>query len=493
MGVMGEYLLGVDAGQTVTKAVLFDLAGRELAAGSAKSSVASPRPRWAERDMEQAWQATAGAIRECLAASGVRPAQVAAVGIAGHSDGAYLVDDSGAPVRPAITAMDTRAHQILAEWQGSGTGRRALELTGTVPFAGSPAALLAWLARHEPSTLERARWHLFCKDWLRYRLTGEIATDPTEASASFCDVRTQEYSAEACALFGLGGYARLLPPIVPSHAVAGRVTPEAARETGLAAGTPVVTGAHDVDAAALGMGAVEPGQLSLIAGTFSINQVVSTEVRLDERWQARTFLSSGRWLNMSTSPASATALEWFVRELGVPSYEQASAEVAACLDGPSTVLFHPFLYGSPHGPDAAAGFLGVRGWHTRGHLLRAVFEGVVFNHRTHVEALRSGFAFRPAARLSGGAARSAVWAQLFADGLGCAIEVPAAAETGALGAALLAGLGVGAYADLDAAAHVVSVGRRYVPDPDRVAVLDAAYAAYQEAVTALAPVWKALA
>src|SRR5579875_3756942 len=172
--VVSRYLLGVDSGGTVTKAVLYDLAGREIAAGAAGSRASTPQPRWVERDMSQAWTACAEAIRQAI--SGIDPADIAGIGMTGHNDGIYLVDSELRPVRPAILASDTRAEPILDEWRAAGIEDAALALIGQWPFAASPVAVLSWLARNEPSTVDRARWLLFCKDWLRLRLTGEVAT-----------------------------------------------------------------------------------------------------------------------------------------------------------------------------------------------------------------------------------------------------------------------------------------------------------------------------
>jgi L-xylulokinase len=252
-------------------------------------------------------------------------------------------------------------------------------------------------------------------------------------------------------------------------------------------GTPVVVGAHDVDGAAIGDGVLHAGQLSLMAGTFSINQVISDSVSTDTRWQARGFLTAGRWLNMSTSPASATNLDWLLRTVTGPiPHDEIDAEIRAVAGDPSDIVFHPFLYGSPHGPGASASFLGLRGWHSRGHLLRALYEGVVCNHRTHVEALREAFPTGPVARLSGGGSRSSVWPQLFADGLGVDIEITDTTEAGARGAAVLAGLGIGVWPDLEAAVvDTVRVDRRFTRDPLGAQRFDDIYARYRQSVQAL--------
>ncbi len=484
---MSGYLLGVDAGQTVTKAALFDTAGRELAVASAYTRATSPRPRWQERDLDEAWRQTAAAIRDCVTRAGVDPGDVLGVGVCGHNDGVHLVDGRHRPVRPAILATDSRAYAEADRYRAE-VGTALLARTGQVPVAYSPAAILAWLRTHEPEALDRARWFLFCKDWLRLKLTGQVATDPSEASAFCTDVHTQTWSAEVLDLFGLGDLARLLPPLVDSAARAGEVTAEAAGQTGLRARAPGVTGAHDVDAAALGIGAAEAGALSLVLGTFSINQVVATAPVADPRWQARTFLRPGQWLHMSTSPAGASNLDWAVRLLGPadgdPRYPEAIAEAGPDLAAPAP-LYLPYLYGSPHGAGLAASLVGVRGWHTRGDLLRGVLQGIVFNHRWHVAALGEAFAIGTA-RLCGGGARSAPWCQLLADTLGIPVEVTDATEAGGRGAALLAGVGAKVYRDLDdAVATAVRVVRRYDPAPDAAAELATRYARWLAVVTAL--------
>ncbi|MGW2749162.1 FGGY-family carbohydrate kinase [Streptomyces sp. NPDC001450] len=494
----GDLVLGVDAGHTVTKAVLFDAAGRQVAQGSGTVRLDTSHPRWVERDMDDVWRTAHQAIRAALAAADVEGRAVAAVGLTGHGDGLYVVDEEGRPVRAAIVAMDTRAEPVLAEWRDTPVWDRALTLSGTVPFAGSPAALLAWLERHEPAVLERARWLLSCKDWLRQQLTGVVATDPTDASASFTDMRRGGYSQELLDLFELGRLAAKLPPVRACEAVCGTVTPQAAAVTGLAAGTPVVTGAHDVDAAALGIGATDVGQLCLIAGTFSINQVVCDHPVTDVRWQCRRFLCPGRWMIMSTSPASVANLEWFLQVTGAPAghrddaYDALSQEVVEHLKGPSEVLFHPFVYGSPHQRPASGTFLGLRGWHDRGHLLRALMEGVVLNHRWHVDVLRSHLHLSGPVRLTGGAARSAVWSQMFADALRRPVLVTDVEESAARGAALLAAGAVGLLGDGTDPRAVAPIIRRHEPAAGRVAVLEEAYQAYREAQEALWPVWARL-
>jgi L-xylulokinase len=478
---MTDALLGVDSGQTVGKVGLYDLAGRLLASASAPTRTSSPHPHWVERDMDHVWEQVAGAIRSVLAtAQAGAPVRVLGVAVCGHGDGLYAVDGAGRPVRAAILATDSRASPDAS------IAARALELTGEPPVPGSPATLYAWLRDHEPASYAAVRHVLFCKDWIRLQLTGEVATDPTDAGASFLAV-SGGWSSAALELYGLGELGAALPPLVPSTAVAGRVTADAAAVTGLPAGTPVVTGAHDVDANAFGIGAVALGSASAVMGTFSINQVITDRAVADPRWKARPFIEPGRWLHMSTSPAGAVNLDWAVRRLGPylpsgdpdPASAVAEAMTAAPADAP---LFRPFLFGSPHGDSPGASWIGMHGWHDRADLLHAVLEGVAFNHRTHMDWLRSAFAFSGPVRVTGGGARSAQWTQLLSDVLDLPVEVTDAEEAGTRGAALMAGVGVGAFAGVaEAAEAAVRVVRRPEPRPDQVALRGERYERYRAA------------
>jgi L-xylulokinase len=497
---MSPLTLGLDCGLTVTKAVLFDEQGRPQASASTRLPQDSPNPRWVERDVDGMWKASAEAIRSVIEQAGVDASEIAGIGVTAHGDGLYLVDEQGAPTRPGIISLDSRAHTVVERWEQDGRLERALELAGQVPFPAAPPPILSWLLENEPETVERARWMLPCKDVIKQRLTGEVSTDPTEASAGFADVHRQEYSSEVLALYDLGDQERLLPPVVPSTEVMGKVTESAAAETGLKAGTPVVAGLHDVDASAIGVGSYEPGQLTIIAGTYSINEVIADRPVADERWLARTFVTPQQWMHMAVSPASATNLEWFVQRL-CPAEVKAAEEsgddpfgfVEREIDEAGEaegVLFLPFLYGSPFGAAPSGTFLGLRGWHERGHLLRAVLEGVVFNHRTHIDALRESFAISEG-RLTGGAVNSRRWAQMFADALDLEVVLTDSGEAGALGVAMCAAVGTGIHDSLEAAIGAcVRETDRLVPEAGERERMDRGYAHHRAVVDALEGAWE---
>ncbi|NAZ36362.1 FGGY-family carbohydrate kinase [Rubellimicrobium sp. CFH 75288] len=493
-------LLGLDCGLTVTKAVLFDADGTLLAAARMRVPRMMPRPRHVERDLDVLWQAVAAAIHEVLERSGRAPADVRAVAATGHGDGLHLLDRNGRPLGSGILSLDSRAGALVARWRAEGVAAEALALTGQEPHAASPAALLAWLRAEEPDRFARIGHVLSCKDWVCYRLTGEIGTDRTEASTAFADWRTQMWSRQALELYGLGDLEGALPPIAQPAELIGAVRREAAEETGLPAGIPVAAGLHDVTASALGIGGHREGIVAVVAGTYSINETVTTVPHVDPRWFLRSAVAPGTWHAMAISPASSANYDWFLDRLcprerqdwGPEIHDHLMPEIEAAFARQSPPIFHPFLFGSPYGPEASGAFLGLRGWHERGDLLRAVLEGIALTHRLHVDALRETFPVE-ACHLTGGVSRHPAMAQLFADMLGLPVVTTDTPEAAAWGAALCAGAASGLLPGWDSDPRDLSALSTVTePDPDRRAEMEDRFALYKRAAEALAPVWRSL-
>ncbi len=490
-------LLGIDCGSTAVKAVLFNADGKTIATKSRRTEPLQLAPTWVEYDMDRLWQLVCAAIAEVLQAVAAHEGTVDAIGVTGHGDGLYLCDPGGRPLGHAIASVDSRAHGVTAEWASEGVLDSVESIAGQRPYPYAATSLLAWIKRHQPERYAAIGHVLFCKDWLRYRLTGVVATDPTDASTAFTEARTQRYSDELLSLLDLEAVRPALPDILPSSAVIGTVSLAASAETGLIARTPVAGGMHDVTSSAIGLGNLSPGVVSITAGTFSINETLSDHLAVDRRWAARAGLRPGQWMNMSISPASSNNVDWFLQQAYAAEWDAATRgrlsvwdSVEADLAAPvasDAPLFHPFLYGSPYDRPASAAFLGLRSWHSRADMLRAVVEGTVFNHRFHVDALRSSFRIGGAGITGGGASRART-AQLFADALGLPVDVPEATEVGALGAALLAGVGMGVYASLDEAVRrACRVAARYECDVARHAALSERFARYVALAEAILP------
>lgn len=498
---MPKYLLGIDNGGTVSKAALFTTDGKEVGVASRKVKALEPKPGWSERDAAGIWRATAAAVREVLKKTGVKPAAIACVAAAGHGNGLYLVDKSGQPVRNGMYSTDKRAQAYVDRWLADGVDAKVLPKTTQCVWAAQPNALLAWVRDNEPAVMRRAAHVLMCKDYIRFRLTGEIAAELTDMSGtSLLNVVTGQYDDEVLALFGISELKRLLPPLVKSADICGAVTARAAKETGLQEGTPVAGGMFDIDACALASGIVDERRMSLVAGTWGNNQYVSQQPLIDkDLFMTSCYCIPGYYLMLEGSPTSASNLEWFVRELMAPAKARGSggSVYALCNDLVASVkaedsvpAFLPFLYGSNANPRAKACFIGLEGWHTRAHVLRAVYEGIAFAHYAHVRRLLKFRKPPETIMFTGGAARSQVWVQMFADCFQIPMVIPAGTELGALGAAIAAAVAVGIYPGYkEAVAAMTAIARRQEPDRTKAGVYAAKYERYQKVLQALDQLW----
>lgn len=494
-----RYLLGVDVGQTAVKAVIFDDRLRPVSVARRASPVDRSVSRRAERTQAELWSTAADAIAEAVAASSIDPALIAAVGIAGHGDGLHLVTKEGTAASPAITAMDSRAHREAAELVAdAGRLKVILEHSGQVPTAGAAGNILRWLQRNDPAMIDRADTMLFCKDVIRLHLTGEFSTDYSDACASFLDTTTAQWSAELIEAYGLPrDIMRLLPPITRSGDIVGHVLPEAAHRTGLIAGTPVISGMHDVQAASIGMGALIPGRLALVAGSFTTNGVTTRQTDVDARWQSRLSITPDLRIAMSTSATASPAFDWILALLGVTTVDGRDAILAdaAALDPVAAVpLILPFLVDSPLGANASSVFAGIRSWHTPAHVVRGALEGIALMHFWHTRALAEKFDWEQPVLLSGGLSRSPLYAQLVANALRTPVCVVETAEAGAFGAAAVAGVSVGMFGSIDAAQEqFVRYGPPVSPTPESAGYWSDVRASFDELVAAVEPWWAARA
>lgn len=494
---MGEYLLGLDAGNTVIKAVIFDLDGRELAHAAREGHSRMPEPGHVERDLGEFWLNAQAVIRACITSAGIDPKEIRAIGCAGHGNGLYALDKGGAPLI-GIQSIDTRASTLAEELEAAGVGDITIALGRQRPWPAQTPTLLAWLKRNRPDLFARIGTIFLANDYVTYRLTGERVSDVSDMSGcGLLNLDSRAYDPRLLEAFGLPGCDDRLPRPVESDEVAGRVTAEAASLTGLAEGTPVVGGLFDVVASALGSGVTRSGAASIIAGTWSINQVIVDS----SQFAGPVFMCSTydrkRYMAMENSATSAANLEWMVREFfhdcpeSVSPFDRACELAASVPPSPAAPIYHPFLYGAQTDGNARAGFYGVGGWHGKADLMRAVLEGVVFGHRWHIDRLRAAGVTFDNAVLSGGGSRSRVWPQLFADILGLPITVTRSRETGALGAAIAAGTGIGLFSDFaDGAARMVKPERVLEPDRSLSDIYAARYEIYNLLAERMAPIWK---
>jgi len=492
---MPDHLLGLDVGNTVVKAALFDAAdGRELAVSSRDGHAISPAPGQVERDLGELWANATAVISSCIAKAGSNPVHIRAIGCAGHGNGLYALDRAGHPLL-GIQSLDTRAVELVGEWVSQRLGERTYPMCRQRPWSAQTPTLLAWVKRQRPDLYGQIGTVLLCKDFVVRQLTGSLVSETTDMSGcGLLAVPGRTYDADLLALYGLGDAMPMLPTLLESADTAGHVAADVAAMTGLVAGTPVVAGLFDVVASALGSGVAATGQASIIAGSWSINQVV-LDRPIDE---PSVFMQSSfdrtRWTAIESSATSAANLEWlvhqFMGETPGDRFGSASDLVASIDAGQDVPIYHPFLYGAQQNGRARAGFYGIGGWHTRAHLLRALFEGVVFEHARHIDVLRRAGVEIASATLSGGGSRSSVWPQIFADVLGLPVTVSRSRETGALGAAIAAGTGIGLFDDYAAGTRAMTApARHYTPQPQVRGHYEGRMALYAQLSQVMAPIW----
>jgi L-xylulokinase len=342
------------------------------------------------------------------------------------------------------------------------------------------------------------------KDYIRFKLTGLAAAELSDMSAtSLFNVHDGCYDDEILEILGLGNYRRLLPDLAGSTDLCGKISAEAAGICGLAEGTPVAGGVFDIDAAALATGVTDERRMNVIAGTWCNNQYVSpVPVVSKDVFMTSIFADKKQWLVLEGSATSASNLEWFVSEFmeeerkaadasGKSVYQICDEAVAATDAGDSEIIFVPFLYGSNASLKAKSVFIGLQGYHKRAHVIRAVFEGIVFSHRSHIEKLMKFRELPEAARMAGGAVKSEVWVQMFADILGFPMEITFGKELGCMGAAICAAVGVGEYTNLEHAVEsMVKLKKRVEPNPDLKEIYDKKYALYKKAIGVLDNYWE---
>lgn len=494
-------LLGLDLGTTGVKALLLSAAGGPIAEATAEYPLHSPRPGWNEQDPVDWWDGAVRAVREVLTQSRADPVHIAALALSGQMHGATLLDDNGDILRPCILWNDQRSAaecDVITERIGLDN---LLRWVANPALAGFTAPKLLWVREHEPSVFSRLATVLLPKDYLNFRLTGERATEVSDASGTLLfDVFQRRWSAEMVDALDLP--AAILPPVFASTDVIGRLTREAATATGLCAGTPVVAGGADNACAAVGAGVIAPGQVLTSIGTSGTVVAPSDEQRFDPGARLHTFCHAvpDTWYLMGVVLSAGGSLRWFRDTLATDEQQEAAAsgryayevimnEAAGVPPGSEGLIFLPYLTGerTPHGdPNARGVFFGLSLRHTRAHLARSVIEGVTFALADSVAIMRDLGIEVESVRATGGGARSPFWRQLQADILATRV-FPAASGAGpALGAAILAGAGTGVFTSIEEAVErFVHPGAEHAPQPDQVALYRRYHTLYDRLYPAL--------
>jgi xylulokinase len=492
-----SYLLGIDTSTTATKALLVDDTGQVVAVASSTYPLSTPKPLWAEQDPGLWWKATQESIAQVLQDSQVDPASIVGVGLTGQMHGLVLLDADGGVLRPAILWNDQRAAAECDQMRETLGLARLVEITGNDAFPGFTAPKLLWVREHEPEIYRQIEQVLLPKDYVRFRLTGEYATDKAGAGGTLMlDLATRDWSQElldACD-FPL----RWLPRTHEGSQETGQVSAAAAERTGLTAGTPVFGGGGDQAAQAVGVGAVEPGIVALTLGTSGVVFASSDRPLTERNGRLHAFPHAvpETWHVMGVMLSAAGSLRWY-RDVVAPGIEfsELVEQAAEVEPGSEGLIFLPYLSGerTPHAdPNIRGAFSGLTLRHGRAHMTRAVLEGVAFGLRDNFALMEEvGLDSIQQVRVSGGGAKSPLWRQILADICGVDLVPVETTEGAAFGAALLAGTGAGAWASVSAVSTAaVALGDATRPDADRRDQYDRAYRRFRAHYPVLAPLFR---
>ena len=482
-------LIGIDVGTTAVKAVAVDETGRLLAEADVEQPTSVPRPGWSEQRPEMWWRSTKDAVLTVMAAVRRLPAtvEVRAIGLSGQMHSSVFLDDSGEVIRPALLWNDVRTTEQCRQMTAALSLNGLRRTVGNLALEGFTAPKLLWLRDNEPASYDRLRTLLLAKDYIRYRLTGELATEPSDAAGTVLfDVRRRRWSDEVLSALGISP--DLLPTVVGSTDVSGVVTPSVAREIGLPPSTPVIGGGADNAAGAVGSGVVVPGRVQSSIGTSGALVTPVQRPRIDRRMRLHTFCHSvpDLWYLMGVVLSAGNSLRWLrdiLTEGGEVSYDLLTNEAAAVTPGSDGLLFLPYLTGerTPHNDSNARGvFFGLHLGHTRAHLVRAVMEGVTFALRDSLELMRPMVETIPQVRAIGGGARSPLWRQMQADIFGTPVLSLGDAGGPAYGAAIMAAVGAGVFDSIEEAAdRWVSVTETTEPNVRNIPLYDELYQRYR--------------
>lgn len=504
-----EYLLGIDLGTSGTKTVLFDTAGTPLISHTVEYPLHQPKNGWAEQDPEDWWRAVRETVQAVVAGSGIAAAQIRGVGLSGQMHGLVMLDGEGTVLRRAILWCDGRTQSQCDEVTARLGKEKLLSITANPALPGFTAGKILWVRENEPEHYEKCRHILLPKDYIRYRLTGEFATEVSDASGmNLLDVPNRRWSGEVLSALNIDS--ALLGTLHESVEITGTVTPAAAAATGLAAGTPVVGGAGDNAAAAVGTGVVEAGKAFTTIGTSGVIFAHADRVTIDPQGRVHTFCSAvpGAWTVMSCTLAAGLSLQWMrntfcaaEREtatlMGVDPYEMMIAEADKSPIGANRLLYLPYLMGerSPLlDSDARGTFFGLSAIHTKRDMIRSVLEGVVYSQRQCLDVFREMGVSVEEMMATGGGGSSPFWRQMLADAYGCPVKTVASKEGPALGAAILAGVGTGLWSSVaEACGGVIRVNPAQDPIPDNQAKYEPYYQLYRTLYPALRESFHSLA
>lgn len=464
-----KYLLGIDIGTSGTKTVLFDRGGNPISSSTAEYPLYQPEIGWAEQDPQDWWKAVCITINQVIKDSNINPESISGIGLSGQMHGLVMLDGDGNVLRKSIIWCDQRTAKECVEITEKVGEKRLIDITANPALTGFTASKILWVRNNEPEIYEKCRKILLPKDYIRYMLTGEFATEVSDASGmQLLDIKNRCWSKEV--LNALDIPIEYLGDVHESIVVSGKVHKKAAEVTGLKENTPVVGGAGDQAAGAIGNGIIKSGQISSTIGTSGVVFAHLDEPIIDEKGRVHTFCHAvpGAWHMMGVTQGAGLSLKWFrdnfctneievAKGMGIDPYVLMTKEAEKVPAGSRGVIYLPYLMGerTPHlNPKAKGVFFGLSAAHTKNEMLRAVIEGVSYSLLDCMEIIKDTGMNPTNVMVSGGGGKSELWRQILADMFNCKVSTNKSSEGPALGVALLAGVGTGVYRDIDEACSI---------------------------------------
>lgn len=494
------YFLGIDVSTTATKALLVNESGEVAAVSSHPHTLQTPKPLWSEQDPREWWEAVTASIQSVLKKAGISGDAVSAVGLTGQMHGLVLLDEGGNVLRPAILWNDQRTQAQCDEIHKRIGKEKFISITGNVALTGFTAPKILWVAQNEPAIYAKAKHVLLPKDYIRYKLTGEYAMDKADGAGTVLfDLKQRDWSGEVLSTMDIP--AEWMPPTYEGPEFTGRLTPEAANATGLKTGTPVAAGGGDQSAQAVGVGAVEPGIVGLTVGTSGVVFATTPSALIEPEGRLHAFCHAvpGMWHFMGVMLSAAGSLQWY-RDTLAPGvgFDDLLREAEPVPAGSEGLQFLPYLSGerTPYpDPLARGAWVGLTLRHGRGHLTRALLEGVSFGLKDIFTLIQqAGLGEIRQVRASGGGTKGALWRQILASVLETELVTVNTTEGAAFGAALLAGVGAGAWGNVpEACAATVKITGSTQPDAEQMNTYRAVYPLYRELYPALKPSFNKMA
>ena len=488
------YFLGIDTSTTGSKALIIDENGQVIAVAASPHTLQTPRPLWSEQDPREWWDAVSASIRSVLEQAGIDGESIGAVGLTGQMHGLVLLDDAATVLRPAILWNDQRTQSQCDEIHARIGKEKFIQITGNVALTGFTAPKILWVKENEPEVYARAKHVLLPKDYIRYKLTGEYAMDKADGAGTVLfDLRSRDWSDEV--LSALEIPRTWMPRTCEGTEFTGHVTEDAAQLTGLKVGTPVAAGGGDQAAGAVGVGAVQPGIVGLTVGTSGVVFATTPSALIEPEGRLHAFCHAvpGLWHFMGVMLSAAGSLQWY-RDALAPNvpFDELLKEAESIPAGSEGLQFLPYLSGerTPYpDPLARGGFIGLTIRHRRAHMTRAVLEGVSFGLKDSFTLIQNaGLGEITQVRASGGGTKGGLWRQILASVLDAELVTVNTTEGAAYGAALLAGVGAGAWADVPSASDAcIKITGSTQPEPSQVDAYQKAYSLYQELYPALQP------